>query len=996
MPEETAQPANSRKQRLTSFGGYEIEGELGRGGMGVVYRARQIKLNRIVALKMLTGHYGSDELQRFLAEAETAAGLQHTNIAHIYEVGEHEGAPFYSLEYVEGGTLADHLRKQMPTPHQAAQLLIQIARALHFAHQSGVVHRDMKPANILLDPDGIPKVTDFGIAKRLKQDTNLTVSGAVIGTPTYMAPEQAKGSSRHVGPAADIYSLGAILYEMLAGRPPFLPEENETAITVRILTEDPVSPAWHRPETPRDLEVICMKCLEKEPRDRYQSAAAFAEDLRRFLDDETIIARPPTTAVRTVKWIRRHPWKSVGWATAILLLVGSLWQLGQWELYQRPHPEYAIGIDYRFGGPEPLAVISVADAKRRASSLRFTRRGRWGRVTRVESINARGFPANVSQFFDYDPLPNWIEGGFGLHEAARKTREATSIEFLYDNQATREAIARDCNGTLTWHVIYDQPTPGHPKKMHARYVTSRGFDFASREGASVIEFERDDAGRDIKATFFNGSGQPAANSEGAFGYLIQRNPNGQIVKLVSLGKDGNPAPNMGGQVGFAFTLDPRGLTTRTEFRDEQDRPATLHGIAALTTDYDAVGNAVRVTRLSPEGKPVKSQKDDWSVQEMTRNERGEIIEQRYLAAEEAGKLSPKSKRTIAYDANGFPNDISFTGPANWRTAMKFDDRGNVLEEMVLGPDGKPAPGPEGWAIHRHAWQFSADGSSEEETWFNPEGKVAYNPAGAHRRLSEFDAAGNLHRLTTSEHDPARFRYQRYLCEPEYDAEGRLRRNIVKFQTAGGKPATDAGLAYTAQEVVFDEQEREILDWKLDCAPEIGAASLRTETEWQRTGARKRVVRQACDAKRNPVAVLPNGNAAHVEREFDSLDKLERIYETGFNEKIVGFSQREAKFNSGKLESVVHTRSNGSLVEQVRVVIISVTPEQPKAAELQVGDQLIAANDRPVTSAYAWVASGPFSGGWIEVLRHGERIRIDGFKEGALGIALEDRAADAAP
>ena len=311
MPEETAPPANSRKPPLTAFGGYEIEAELGRGGMGVVYLARQTRLNRLVALKMLTGHYGADELERFRAEAETAAGLHHTNIAHIYEVGEHEGAPFYSLEYVAGGTLADRLRKGMLNPREAAQLLIQVARALHFAHQNGVIHRDMKPANVLLDTDGVPKVADFGIAKRLKQDTNLTVSGAVIGTPTYMAPEQAKGSSRHAGPTADIYSLGAILYEMLAGRPPFLPEESETAITVRILTEDPVSPAWHRPDIPRDLEVIALKCLEKEPRDRYQSAAALAEDLRRFLDDETIIARPPTTAVRTIKWMRRHPWKFV-------------------------------------------------------------------------------------------------------------------------------------------------------------------------------------------------------------------------------------------------------------------------------------------------------------------------------------------------------------------------------------------------------------------------------------------------------------------------------------------------------------------------------------------------------------------------------------------------------------------------------------------------------------------------------------------------------------
>ena len=367
MADPTATPGPKRSSVPKEFGGYEVEGELGRGGMGVVYLARQIKLNRRVALKMLTGHYGPDELQRFLAEAETAAGLHHTNIAHIYEVGEHDGAPFYSMEYVEGGSIADRLRKELPTPRDTAQLLIQVARALHYAHQNGIVHRDMKPANVLLDIDGVPKVADFGIAKRLKEDTHLTVSGAVIGTPTYMAPEQAKGSSRHVGPAADIYSLGAILYEMLAGRPPFLPDDSETAITVRVLTEDPVSPAWHRPEIPRDLEVICMKCLEKEPRDRYESAAAFAEDLRRYLDDETIVARPPTTAVRTIKWVRRHPWKFVGAAAALLLGVAGLVRLTQWDLYQRLHFEYATHVDWMNGGLEPFAKISHDRASHRAA-----------------------------------------------------------------------------------------------------------------------------------------------------------------------------------------------------------------------------------------------------------------------------------------------------------------------------------------------------------------------------------------------------------------------------------------------------------------------------------------------------------------------------------------------------------------------------------------------------------------------------------------------------
>jgi len=321
------------------IGGYEIEGELGRGGMGVVYRAWQRKLNRLVALKMLTGYYGPPELKRFFAEAETAAALHHANIVHIYDVGEHEGAPFFAMEHVEGGSLADRLRTGTPTAQETAQLLIPVARALDFAHENNVVHRDMKPANILLDPQGVPKVTDFGIAKRLTAESALTLSGAIIGTPVYMAPEQARGTSRDVGAAADIYSLGAILYEMLAGRPPFLPEESDTSIMVRVATENPVSPAWHRPGVPRDLETVCLKCLAKEPGERYASAAAVADDLQRFLDDRPILTR-------RVSRIMRRGRRQMGMIIAIVVLVA----LG---IFLFPYLRSRLGI---LGASNPAAV----------------------------------------------------------------------------------------------------------------------------------------------------------------------------------------------------------------------------------------------------------------------------------------------------------------------------------------------------------------------------------------------------------------------------------------------------------------------------------------------------------------------------------------------------------------------------------------------------------------------------------------------------------------
>jgi tetratricopeptide (TPR) repeat protein len=305
--------------------GYEVLGVLGRGGMGVVYRARHITLNRPVALKMILAgvHAGPGLRARFLAEAEAVARLQHPNIVQIYEVGEAGGCPYLALEYVDGGSLADRLRGTPPA-RDAAGLVETLARAVHAAHEAGIVHRDLKPANVLLGrgdkrpacPPGRkltsedacgyePKITDFGLAKRL-DDAGHTSTGAVLGTPSYMAPEQAAGRNKDLGPAADVYALGAILYEVLTGRPPF---KGETPLDTleQVRSREPVPPSGLRPKVPRDLETICLKCLRKEPGRRYASALVLADDLRRFRDGEPIAARPPGPAERALKWARRRP-----------------------------------------------------------------------------------------------------------------------------------------------------------------------------------------------------------------------------------------------------------------------------------------------------------------------------------------------------------------------------------------------------------------------------------------------------------------------------------------------------------------------------------------------------------------------------------------------------------------------------------------------------------------------------------------------------------------
>ncbi len=305
--------------RRPTVPGYEILEELGRGGMGVVYKARQLRLNRAVALKMiLAGEYaGTEAVERFLAEARIVARLSHPNVVQIYAIGDFEGRPYVELEYVPGGSLGSRLDGTPWPPRAAARLVQRLASALAAAHRMGIVHRDLKPANILMTDDGTPKITDFGLAKSNEKDPGLTRTNSILGSPTYMAPEQAEGRARDVGPAADIYALGANLYELLTGRPPFV---GPTILaTLELVKEaEPVPPRHLQPGVSPDLETICLKCLRKEPGSRYESADALAEDLGRYLAGEPILARPTPRWERAWKWIRRRP------STAALVIVSAL------------------------------------------------------------------------------------------------------------------------------------------------------------------------------------------------------------------------------------------------------------------------------------------------------------------------------------------------------------------------------------------------------------------------------------------------------------------------------------------------------------------------------------------------------------------------------------------------------------------------------------------------------------------------------------------------
>ena len=306
---------------LADFGDYELLGEIGRGGQGVVYRARQKSLNRLVALKVIAlGHWATEtHLKRFRREAEAAASLEHPCIVPIYEIGERDGTCYFSMKLAEGGQLDQLVRREPMPMRQAAELIAKLARTVHFAHERGVLHRDIKPGNILVDAEGEPHLTDFGLARLVETDSTVTRTKEVLGTPSYMAPEQARGETARLTSAADVYGLGAVLYQLLTGNPPFA--GGTTYETTRLVLEtEPRHPRLWNPKVDRDVATICLKCLEKDPPRRYPSALALAEDLDRWLRHEPIQARRTGLVRRSAKWIRRNP------STAVLaaILVGLI------------------------------------------------------------------------------------------------------------------------------------------------------------------------------------------------------------------------------------------------------------------------------------------------------------------------------------------------------------------------------------------------------------------------------------------------------------------------------------------------------------------------------------------------------------------------------------------------------------------------------------------------------------------------------------------------
>ncbi len=504
---ETLDPTDARAvvaRREAHVPGYEILEELGRGGMGVVFKARQLKLNRLVAIKMiLAGDYADETaLVRFLAEAEAVARLQHPDIVQLFESSQHDGMPYFTLEYVPGGSLARKIGGVPLPPRQAARLLERLARATHHAHEHGIVHRDLKPANVLLAEDGSPKITDFGLAKRLEAGEGLTATGAVMGTPAYMAPEQARGLGKHVGPAADTYALGAILYECLTGRPPFqAPTSAETMM--QVLGADPLPPHRLQPGLPRDLETVCLKCLAKDPKQRYASAGELADDLRRFLEAQPVRARPAGMLARLVKWARRRPALA---ALAAVCFLAALAFVGVGVYFTdrlRQERDLAVQREAETDEQRRQALKNADDARRQLERARRTLLGL--QLLRVSSLWERDPTTGQALLDDPERCPPELRDfTWGLYaRLCRRNRltltghggVVTGIAFTPDGKlmassGTRQLYGDDGAGDVRlWHAVTGKELAvlkGHTRKVTAVAVSPDGKTLASGDAAGLV------------------------------------------------------------------------------------------------------------------------------------------------------------------------------------------------------------------------------------------------------------------------------------------------------------------------------------------------------------------------------------------------------------------------------------------------------------------------------------------------------------------------------
>jgi len=824
------------------FGDYELLEELARGGMGVIYKARQVSLNRPVAIKMiLAGQLASEaDVHRFRTEAEAAANLDHPNIVPIYEVGEYEGQHYFSMKLIEGGSLTEWIKANLPSesprvrkwkkigysprfsPSSSVSILAKVARAVHHAHQRGILHRDLKPSNILIDANNEPHVTDFGLAKRIRADSKLTQSGAIVGTPSYMAPEQAR-SAKELTLAVDVYSLGAILYELLTGRPPFHAATPMDTL-LQVTDQEPTAPRKLNPQLDRDLETICLKCLEKEPGRRYATAEDFADDLGRWLKGEPIQSRRYTPWNRGIKWVRRHPKNATVVALAGWLLLGvggaGWWY---WDTYHRVKVAYFRNAVKRWGVKEGVGQLSEEDARHAAVSYKFYRRA--GRVEKVEVVNGSGSLTRGTY------LGAYLENPFDSSEESRECR----LEYHRDDQGNlTEEIAYDRNGRIVWTFHY---TAQGPTRSTGHYTDQRGFPRArAGSGATYVEILWTEAGFEKEIHYLDRNGNRRPDNDKVYGYRQEVDSRGLPVLMTYLGTLDQPIRAPMKWVTARLTYDLEGNQTGEVFMDSDGQP-TLHqdGYARVDRVFDRYGNMIEESYFGLDGRPTRcaggyakfiskyNERGNWvdrtffdvegqptrsthgyARSAQVHDEHGFVVEWSYFGPD--GKPTRDNdgcaRYTYAYDNRGNSIRVNFFGPDGKPTLCRqgyaaltnsYDDRGNKTEIAYYGLDGKPTLSQDGYA--KAAYRYDERDQAIELAYTGPGGKQISAKVGWAKTLYTYDDRGNVveERYFGADGQPTRHRDGYARLTRVYDDQGNEVETAI-FAPSGKAMLDNTGIA----------------------------------------------------------------------------------------------------------------------------------------------------------------------------------------------------------
>jgi len=502
------------------FGDYELLEEIGRGGQGVVYRARQKSLNRTVALKIIAlGQWATkSHLKRFRLEAEAAAGLNHPSIVPIYEVGERDGACYFSMGLVEGGQLDAIAKREPVPPRRAAELMAKVGRTVHYAHEHGILHRDIKPGNILLDAHGEPHLTDFGLARLVESESSVTQTLDVLGTPSYMAPEQAVGNNAAVSSATDVYGLGAVLYQLLTGQPPFA--GGTTYETIKLLLDsEPRPPRLVNPKIDRDLSTICLKCLEKDPKRRYASALTLAEDLERWLKHEPIAARRVGLLVRGRKWVRRNP--SIAVMAAMLLALAVPLGVMVWksELIRQP-PTTGIAV-LPFENLNDQKENSVfADGVQDDILTKLAKIADLKVISRTSVMEYRG-KRNVRQIGDALRVSHVLEGS-ARRSGDRIYLNAQLIDTRTDTHVWAEQYDRDLNDMF---AVQSEIAEKVAERLNARITATEKLTIEGKPTADLIAFDLYTRGKNLfLAAPFSGRGADLLEAIDLLNQAVARDP----------------------------------------------------------------------------------------------------------------------------------------------------------------------------------------------------------------------------------------------------------------------------------------------------------------------------------------------------------------------------------------------------------------------------------------------------------------------------------------